>query len=57
MKDVYQHCEENHLHRYLNEFDFRYNERQVFGVNDTEKTAKTLAGIVRKKLMYRDSSV
>ncbi len=27
MKGVYQHCSEKHLHRYLAEFDFRYNNR------------------------------
>jgi hypothetical protein len=27
MKGVYQHCSEKHLHRYLSEFDFRYNNR------------------------------
>ena len=27
MKGVYQHCDEAHLHRYLAEFDFRYNNR------------------------------
>ena len=27
MKGVYQHCTEKHLHRYLAEFDFRYNNR------------------------------
>ena len=27
MKGVYQHCSENHLHRYVTEFDFRYNNR------------------------------
>src|SRR5260221_8983905 len=27
MKGIYQHCGENHLHRYLAEFDFRYNNR------------------------------
>ena len=27
MKGVYQHCNEKHLHRYLAEFDFRYNNR------------------------------
>jgi hypothetical protein len=27
MKGVYQHCSEKHLHRYLAEFDFRYNHR------------------------------
>ena len=25
MKGIYQHCGEKHLHRYLAEFDFRYN--------------------------------
>jgi transposase-like protein len=29
MKGIYQHCSEKHLHRYLAEFDFRYNERKV----------------------------
>ena len=27
MRGVYQHCREKHLHRYLAEFDFRYNHR------------------------------
>jgi transposase-like protein len=27
MRGVYQHCGEQHLHRYLSEFDFRYNTR------------------------------
>ena len=27
MRGVYQHCGEKHLHRYLAEFDFRYNNR------------------------------
>ena len=27
MRGVYQHCEEKHLHRYLAEYDFRYNHR------------------------------
>ncbi len=27
MKGVYQHCKEKHLHRYLAEFDFRYNHQ------------------------------
>jgi hypothetical protein len=25
MRGVYQHCSEKHLHRYLAEFDFRFN--------------------------------
>jgi len=34
MKGVYQHCSEKHLHRYLAEFDFRYNHREALGVDD-----------------------
>lgn len=34
MKGVYQHCGEQHLHRYLAEFDFRYSNRVALGVND-----------------------
>ena len=26
MRGVYQHCGEQHLHRYMSEFDFRYSE-------------------------------
>jgi len=34
IKGIYQHCREKHLHRYLAEFDFRYNHRVAFGVDD-----------------------
>ena len=27
MKGIYQHCGEQHLHRYLAEYEFRYNNR------------------------------
>jgi len=57
MIGVYQHCGERHLHRYVAEFDFRYNHRVRFGVNDEERTDRMLRGIVGKRLMYRDSSV
>jgi transposase-like protein len=56
MKGVYQHCSERHLHRYLAEFDFRYNNRVRLGVNDSARTANALRGIVGKRLTYRDSS-
>ncbi len=32
MRGTYQHCKEKHLHRYLAEFDFRYNARSALGV-------------------------
>jgi hypothetical protein len=53
MKGVYQHCKEKHLHRYLAEFDFRYNNRVRFGVDDVERTARAVQGIVGKRLTYR----
>ena len=53
MKGIYQHCSEKHLHRYLAEYDFRYNNRERLGVNDMERTANALQGIVGKRLTYR----
>jgi transposase-like protein len=53
MKGVYQHCREKHLHRYLAEFDFRYNTRISVGFNDTMRAEKALKGIVGKRLTYR----
>lgn len=53
MKGIYQHCGEQHLHRYLAEFDFRYNERSSLGVNDIERATKALKGIGGKRLTYR----
>jgi len=55
MKGTYQHCAKRHLHRYMAEFDFRYSERVALGVDDTERAARALSGIVGKRLKYRDS--
>ena len=55
MKGVYQHCSEKHLHRYVAEFDFRYNNRSGLGVEDSARTANALKGIVGKRLTYRQS--
>jgi transposase-like protein len=52
MKGVYQHCSEKHLHRYVAEFDFRYNRRIALGVNDVARTERALAGIKGKRLKY-----
>lgn len=53
MKGNYQHCKEKHLHRYLAEFDFRYNNRVALGVNDLARADAALIGIVGKRLTYR----
>ncbi len=57
MKGVYQHCSEKHLHRYLAEFDFRYNYRVAKGIGDEQRANHALGGVVGKRLTYRDSSV
>ena len=53
MKGIYQHCGEAHLHRYLAEFDFRYNNRTALKVSDRERTEKAMKGIEGKRLTYR----
>jgi transposase-like protein len=52
MKGVYQFCGEQHLHRYLAEFEFRYNNRVALGIEDTERSDRLLQGIVGKRLTY-----
>lgn len=53
MRSVYQHCSEKHLHRYLAEFDFRYNNRAALGVDDGSRASILAEGIVGKRLTYR----
>ncbi len=52
MRGTYQHCAEKHLHRYLAEFDFRYNSRSKLGVNDEARADRLVKGIVGKRLTY-----
>ena len=52
MKGVYQHCGEQHLHRYLAEFEFRYNNRASNGVDDRARADGALKGIIGKRLTY-----
>lgn len=48
---IYHHISEQHLEKYLSEFTFRYNRRIV---SDLERADMLLAGIVGKRLMYRE---
>ncbi len=50
---VYHHVSQQHLKRYLAEYDFRYNEREALGVSDAERMEKSIGGIVGKRLTYR----
>jgi transposase-like protein len=49
MRGVYQHCKEKNLHRYLAEFDFRYNTRKI---KDMERTILAVRGGEGKRLTY-----
>jgi transposase-like protein len=53
MIGTYQHCGEQHLKRYLAEFDFRYNHRAALEINDSQRVRDCLAGIGNKRLTYR----
>ena len=53
MIGVYQHCGEQHLQRYLDEFSFRYNNRMRLGVGDTERAAIATQGGEGKRLTWR----
>jgi ISXO2-like transposase domain len=49
---TFHHISEQHLHRYLAEFDFRYNNRCGIGIEDAERVRKIAAGVAGKRLMY-----
>jgi ISXO2-like transposase domain len=49
MRGIYQQCGEKHLHRYLAEFDFRYNTRKI---SDAERTIEAVRGGEGKRLTY-----
>lgn len=56
MRGIYQHCSSAHLHRYLAEFDFRYNYRSKNGIEDAERAELLLAGIGGKRLTYKPAA-
>ena len=56
MIGVYQHCGEQHLHRYLAEFDFRYSHRIKTGYDDTRRADRALLGVKGKRLTYETTA-
>lgn len=53
MKGVYQHCAKKHLHRYAAEFDFRYNNRNANGIDDSQRAVNVLSCTSGKRLTYK----
>ena len=56
MIGTYQQCGEQHLQRYLAEFDFRYSNREKLGINDVSRAAIALKQAKGKRLTYRTTS-
>jgi hypothetical protein len=56
MRGTYRFCSEQHLQRYLDEFQFRHNHRAKLGFTDGERTAAALKGIEGKRLTYRPTN-
>ena len=48
---VYHHMSKQHLHRYCNEFSFRWDHRRV---TDGERTVSAIEGAAGKRLAYRE---
>ena len=53
MIGTYQHVGEQHLQRYLAEFDFRYSNRAKLGIDDAVRADLALKGISGTRLTYR----
>ncbi len=51
LNGIYHSVSKEHLHRYLAEFEFRYNLREL---TDGERTATAIKSAEGKRLMYRD---
>jgi transposase-like protein len=56
MRGIYQHCGEKHLHRYLAEYEFRYNHRSALGIEDGERAALAIKSADGKRLTYRNAN-
>lgn len=48
---TFHHVSKKHLHRYLSEFDFRFNNRKI---KDGERTLEAIKGFEGKRLMYKN---
>jgi len=50
---TFHHVSARHLHRYLSEFDFRYNTRKI---TDGERSCRLIGKVAGKRLMYKELS-
>jgi transposase-like protein len=52
LNGIYHAVSKEHLHRYLSEFEFRYNHREL---EDGERTIKAIQASEGKRLLYKDT--
>lgn len=52
LNGIYHSVSKEHLHRYMSEFEFRYNYREL---EDGERVLAALQGSLGKRLTYRES--
>lgn len=52
----FHHVSKGHLHRYCDEFAFRYTTRTALGYNDSDRTALMVLGAEGKRLTYKSRS-
>lgn len=53
---TFHHVLRGHLHRYCDEFAFRYSNRSALGVNDGQRAAMIVSGAEGKRLTYKKGS-
>jgi transposase-like protein len=53
---TFHHVSKGHLHRYCDEFAFRYSNRAALGVNDSQRAAMLVLGAEGKRLTYKQPS-
>jgi transposase-like protein len=53
---TYFHVSQQHLKRYLAEFDFRYSNRIALGIGDEDRSDRALVGGKGKRLTYRTTN-
>lgn len=49
---TFHHISKTHLHRYCDEFSFRWDERKV---NDGQRTVDAIKGAKGKRLIYKEA--
>jgi hypothetical protein len=53
---TFHHVSKGHLHRYCDEFAFRYSNRIALGVDDSERAALIVLAAEGKRLTYKQPS-